>query len=325
MLDTRILAVALGVTSLAAAQSMSWCKDEKCGDCPSGITSAGTGYPQCVVYDTETVFGGQGFEPATGNELLYKVFGNFPDACGDQSGAFVIRSPASLTTNGCGDLIFSTNVAKCSNALTLAKTFMVQFCCGEGDCSALHVPYARGVAGHTDRRGAGGLQGAYLEFANGTRIEPVAVGSPPELKPKVKRCDGYKDGSYTANGEPYLTTKDTQIVSASFPAQDTDRTITLHYDQTVETSTTFDTSIGDPFGIVSVSVGFEFSESHTNGVQYELPVPAGVAGRAGFTPVYRCTKGKITDCDGKVGDEHEACTPYVESGIVQGDYLVVQN
>lgn len=200
---------------------------------------------------------------------------------------------------------------------------MIQFCCGSGDCEAAGVPWARSTD-ELDSRGSGGnWQTAELKFANGTVIEPIARGPPPKLQ-NERRCSGYKDKSYNANGEPYLTTKDTMIVSASVPAEESDRTITITYDQTVSRSTSFSLSLGDPWGIVSVSVGFEFSDSVSNGFQTEMTVYAGESGRVGFTPVYRCTKGTLETCDGKRTDEAETCTPWIQNGVVQGDYRVIQ-
>jgi hypothetical protein len=36
-----------------------FCADNKCGNCPVQVTDAGTGYPNCVIYSTDDVFGGQ--------------------------------------------------------------------------------------------------------------------------------------------------------------------------------------------------------------------------------------------------------------------------
>ncbi|KAI8260163.1 hypothetical protein K4K53_002436 [Colletotrichum sp. SAR 10_77] len=314
--------------ALATAQDVSWCKSEGCNDCPSSIASSGPGYPECVIYDTNTVFGGQGFKEGTG-KVKYLVWGDFIDPCGGQPGSYMVRSPASLTTTGCGDLIYHTENAECSSQLRMEDTFMVQFCCGSGDCEAAGVPWGRR---DTEGRSVGsGLQGGYLKFANGTVIEPLAVGSPPKdntLKATESRnqarCTGFKSKSYQANGEPYLTTFDTQIVSGSVPAEETDRTITITYDQSVSRTTSFSASLGDPFGVVSVSVGFEFSDSESKGFQTELTVYAGETGRVGFTPVYRCTKGTLETCSGDRTSEEHTCTPWILNGIVQGDYRVVQ-
>ncbi|KAF9870742.1 hypothetical protein CkaCkLH20_11844 [Colletotrichum karsti] len=324
MKQSFVLPAALAaILPFATAADVSWCKSEGCDDCPSSITSSGPGYPECVVYDTKTVFGGQGFKEGTG-KVKHLVWGNFADPCGGQPGSYMVRSPASLATTGCGDLIYHTENAECSTQLRMEDTFMVQFCCGSGDCNAAGVPWGK-------RDGSSGWQSGVLKFANGTIIEPLAIGSPPKdntLKATESRhearCSGFKKDSYAANGEPYLTTFDTQIVSGSVPAEEEDRTITITYDQSVSRSTTFSASLGDPWGIVSVSVGFEFSDSNSKGFQTELTVYAGETGRVGFTPVYHCTKGTLETCKGERTSEGETCTPWILNGVVQGDYRVIQ-
>lgn len=57
--------LALGAVLMAAsnvlAEDYSMCRDDKCGDCPVTLASLGTGYPECIIYNTEDVFGGQDF------------------------------------------------------------------------------------------------------------------------------------------------------------------------------------------------------------------------------------------------------------------------
>lgn len=88
----------------------------------SHFSTAGTGYPSCVIYETETVFGGQGFKEGTGL-IKYLAHGDFQDPCGGQPGSFIVRSPARMTDIGCGDTIFSTTDAQCSVELALEETF----------------------------------------------------------------------------------------------------------------------------------------------------------------------------------------------------------
>ena len=320
-----ILVAALGAFPLAISQVITWCKEKDCGGCVSSITSPGTGYPDCVIYDTETVFGGQGFQEGT-DSILYNVWAQMSEPCGGEVGNLMVRSPAALATVGCGDLIYDTTEAECSASLALQDTSMVQFCCGAGDCQAAGVPWGRriGIGGHTDRLSTGGLQGVYLTFPNGTVIEPIAVGRSPFKANMKRQCEGWKEDSYIASGEPYLKTFDTYFVSDPQPAQDQDREVEITQTVTVETSTSFDVSIGDPFGIISLSVGFEFSRQQQTSVSYKFTVPAGQTGRVGFTPVYICTTGTLEDCDGNVSPENESCTAYLTSGSITGDYALVQ-
>ena len=100
--------------------------EDDCADCPTSLATAGTGYPSCVVYDTETVFGGLGFKEGVGN-IKYLAHGDFQDPCGGQAGSFIIRSPARRTDIGCGNIIFSTREAQCSAELAIQDTFSKLF------------------------------------------------------------------------------------------------------------------------------------------------------------------------------------------------------
>ncbi|KAK0705859.1 hypothetical protein B0T26DRAFT_787953 [Lasiosphaeria miniovina] len=266
----------------------------------------------------------------------------------------MIKSPASLTSQGCGNLIASSNTAQCkSSPLSLQKTFMVQFCCGSAECLNLGIPIKRSsmpIRGHTPRqsgnltilgsRAAAGLQSMYMTFANGTIITPLEVGSPTASAPASaaaspspaavqRRCDGWQEGSYKPNaGEDgdFLKTTDTMLVSAgNVPINDSAYTFTNTYSSGFETTTGFSVSLGDPFGIINLGVSFEFANQTSKQIQYSVGVPAGVTGRVGFTPVYHCSKGSMTQCDGTVVENQESCTPFLTGGdTVQGDYSIVQ-
>lgn len=49
------------VTHVAAQDPFTFCKDDTCGDCPVSVTSIGTGFPDCAIYNSKDVFGNQGF------------------------------------------------------------------------------------------------------------------------------------------------------------------------------------------------------------------------------------------------------------------------
>lgn len=50
----------------ADGEPFSFCTDGKCDDCPVSVSSAGTGFPECVVYNSEDFFGGGDFDAADG-------------------------------------------------------------------------------------------------------------------------------------------------------------------------------------------------------------------------------------------------------------------
>ena len=70
-----ILVSILSLTQVAARDSITFCKDDGCGDCQVAITTIGTGYPGCAIHNSVHIFGNQGF-PETDRrcniQLLYR-------------------------------------------------------------------------------------------------------------------------------------------------------------------------------------------------------------------------------------------------------------
>ncbi|KAK4210086.1 hypothetical protein QBC37DRAFT_267455, partial [Rhypophila decipiens] len=137
-------------------------------------------------------------------------------------------------------------------------------------------------------------------------------------------CHTWKTGSYIPNGGLYFKTFDTMVVSTSVGPFLADLHFTNKYDQVVDVKTTFDISAGDPLGIISASLGMAFGRVEILDEHFTIDLPAGNVARVGFTPKFVCTKGTLTDCDGKLSDETETCTPFLGSdGFVQGDYTLM--
>jgi hypothetical protein len=67
MIIARYLSVFSTIAFVAVAQDPFYmCTDNKCETCPSAISSTGTGYPNCVIYNSEDVFANQGYEGSEG-------------------------------------------------------------------------------------------------------------------------------------------------------------------------------------------------------------------------------------------------------------------
>ena len=47
-------------------EPFTFCKDTECKQCPVAVTSGGTGYPNCVIYNTADIFSNQDFPGAEG-------------------------------------------------------------------------------------------------------------------------------------------------------------------------------------------------------------------------------------------------------------------
>lgn len=140
-----------------------------------------------------------------------------------------------------------------------------------------------------------------------------------------QECDGYKTGSYIAEGDMYLKTFDTQTVTPTIGPFTRDIDYPITYDQSVSRLTSFDVALGDPFEIISLSVGVNFEDSETKNVTATTVVPAGQQGAVGFTPVYQCSTGTLENCQGVRTNLSESCRPLLSpSGFMQGDYRLIQ-
>ncbi|KAM7197155.1 hypothetical protein V8F33_005814 [Rhypophila sp. PSN 637] len=151
-------------------------------------------------------------------------------------------------------------------------------------------------------------------------------GQTPYLTSLNRRhnCNTWQTDSYIPNGGPYFKSFDTMLVSGTFGPFPADRLFKSKYDQEIDVKITFDISAGDPLGSISASLSIPFGRAEVKDVHYAINIPAGKVARMGFTPGFVCTKGRLTDCDGKLSDETETCTPSLGSdGVVQGDYTLV--
>ncbi|KAI0141783.1 hypothetical protein GGR57DRAFT_398951 [Xylariaceae sp. FL1272] len=175
---------ALAVRPGGASDPFKLCNDNKCGDCPIQVTDAGTGFPNCVVYSTESVFGNQPDIPGS-DSGGFSPFFNIAQP--DPNCKILVRSPATTDDVNCGQLqgIFERSTCE---TIPLKNSFMVQFCCGTGDCGdALNSDDTSASAKfnpkYLQRRGGGGGGGLYLHYQNGTRIQPLMEGPPTRNSP----------------------------------------------------------------------------------------------------------------------------------------------
>jgi hypothetical protein len=89
--------------------------------------------------------------------------------------ATIIKSPAGTDVVGCGTTIGAYKQATCS-VQELKTTFMVQFCCGSGDCEkagGLKRGHPHQIRGDSSFSG-----GVILKDKNGKEMTPLEVGQP---------------------------------------------------------------------------------------------------------------------------------------------------
>ncbi|KAL8834865.1 MAG: hypothetical protein Q9170_003565 [Blastenia crenularia] len=298
------------------------CKDDDNG-CPAQITSSGDGFPTCKVYDTGDVLDVGDFEAAEGGGT--QVYLNIFEP--DQGCAVIIKSPASTDEEGCGYTIGSFRNAVCT-AVALKESFMIQHCCGSGDCEAAGAG-AKMIRGMDYKRGLS-ARGVEIIGKDGKIVEPKQTGEPPQRKALADGTDSptlfsrdYKDKDckeYVPDGEVYTRPADApQILATGVDGGTTGSEVTISHSREVSQSISF--TAGVNIEIISAETTMTFEESITDTKEKKWTIPAGQAGKVGFTPNLKCTKGAMTCKDGT--SSGEACTGYKEADEIAGTYAVI--
>ncbi|SPO42329.1 uncharacterized protein PSANT_00012 [Moesziomyces antarcticus] len=123
---------------------------------------------------------------------------------------------------------------------------------------------------------------------------------------RKRNCDSFEQlRTYTRSG-------DTRQIS---DVQEGPADVSSGGTQEVSTTTSFSSSVGDPFGIASVTVGFDFAEATSTTLEYTMSVPAGVSASIGWTPILQCVEGRMDRCDDEAGNGSvgEVCTPQLDA------------
>ncbi|KAK4207877.1 hypothetical protein QBC37DRAFT_444238 [Rhypophila decipiens] len=336
------LAFLSGVALVQAQEDVfKFCPESTCGDCPVGLTSQGTGFPNCVIYNSDDVFPGLGFTGSEGGG--WKPY--LDVAQPDPNCKTLVKSPASTSEVGCGYLIAAFSQPVCA-VVELELSFMVQFCCGIDECneavgsssafSAADFPASSSSSLSTGKRISTLSGGVLLKYPNGTVIPPAEMGPPPAVKKRSSprnsnsrvtrlrnRSTLHKrdceEGSWNQQEEYTRPADNTQIVSRNAVGPGT---IEITASRTQSYTTSMNIGFAD---ILSFGLGFEVQESFTDSTAFSFTLEEGQSGNVGFTAFLRCTRGSGRCNDGDV--EGEICTPLtVEQGgqtILDGKYAVV--
>ncbi|KAK8133570.1 hypothetical protein PG984_005582 [Apiospora sp. TS-2023a] len=137
-------------------------------------------------------------------------------------------------------------------------------------------------------------------------------------------CSGYKEDSYVAKGDHYIKMFNTHVASYNIPPSRSAWDVKFDHAQQAARTTTFDTSVGDPWVAIAAATGLAWEDFAGERRPRSAPVRAGLSGYMGWTPEFRCTKGTLETCDGKRTEEKESCAPFVLDKIIMGDYGFVQ-
>ena len=202
--------------------------------------------------------------------------------------------------------------------LDLAKTFMVQFCCGFCDCSAAGIPNMPGCSAKFGALGGGGSSGPLRLSRNGTLITPAYEGPADSVdetaatsstdtttgQPGPARLAAREDkkgvcaGDWTPGPEPhddsYIRPADgPTIVASEVDGGPEGSEIQITRSRTQSWSTTMEMSLGIA-DVLSLGLSFSstFQESITDSKAYSFTVPKGEKGYVIFTAYLRCSVGK---------------------------------
>ncbi|KAI4593020.1 hypothetical protein KJ359_010274 [Pestalotiopsis sp. 9143b] len=347
---------ALAAQLVQASGPFKFCSVDTCDTCPVQVLDAGTGYPNCVIYRTDDVFGGNDDFADLGSESGgYSVWLDVAEP--ERNCQTIIKSPARTVELGCGTPIAAYSHEACGH-LELDTTFMVQSCCDdECDDAGLSTRSAKFPPDYLRARGSGGGgSGLYLHRRDGTRIEPIEVGLPPEYAgsqssrparravsadnlescndtpPQVTskkralfgrdKCTGYED-SWEQTDEYTRPADDSTMVKSGVNGGTAGNQIGV----STSRSQTWTSSVSMDFGFADViSMGLSFSEDEscqlTDTEQYTFSVPAGQVGNVYWTATLHCYTGTYA-CGDTRSDEIEICVPSKKGDEVVGTYTVV--
>jgi len=325
MVGAHYLGVLFSVASIVVAQDPFYmCTDDKCESCPSAVSSTGTGYPDCVVYNSEDVFANQGYEGSEGGG--YAVYFDVQEH--EPGCATIVKSPASTDLVGCGAAIGSFKQPACA-LINLETTFMLQSCCGD-DCDAAGGKMIRGIGQMGTARSVlvDGRGGLLLKYANGTIIEPAEVGPPSTLvnagkmKRQARRTTEQRLQKRSCTKDSWegstVLTRPADNVQIVIDSVTGPGSVTVTKERTQTWSTSMSLGIAD---IISLGVSTEFSESVSSGKQVSVTIAEGQTGKLGFTATLSCSTGKGQCDDGEV--EGEVCWPTMNGDDVAGTYRVI--
>ncbi|PKY04388.1 hypothetical protein P168DRAFT_304674 [Aspergillus campestris IBT 28561] len=322
----------------ASEKPISFCTKGGCEEdsCPVALATAGTGYPNCVIYDSKDIFSEElGFPTAAHG--AWKPFINVEEP--NAGCTMMIKSPADTDMAGCGKLVGSFKHETCTN-LAIHNTFMIQYCCGDvcGDALPGSRPSAKFRRALEGRGGGGG--GVYLKYANGTIIPPsqegIMKGSGPDSGKRsvlesvdlLPRGDKDKDEGKCKNWEPDSDmpndpyTKPSDQSEFVYPSTTGGTTIQITHTRSQSWTHGSDMSISfaDVVGF-GTSISESFTEEESDSTTIEWTLPKGQDGKVAFTATLQCTRG-TGKCDGK-DFKGEICKPWKNGdGVLVGEYSV---
>ena len=321
--------------------SIAACHSQGCDACPR-VASANEGYPSCLIYNSNDALG-QDYASSSGNG--YDVWWN--SGAPNPSCKIIVRTPASTDLPACGYFLTSWNSAGCFYT-AIQQSFMLQYCCGSGDCDAAaparsvaeaHSEVLRGnttivslavgnleLLGNSGKRsieGVGEINWKRSDHAYTKRAE-VEVGA-PKLVPRD--CVFHPTSDKVTQGGQQVKASDTQTCNTQGGCSQA-ASVAVTEGQSISPSLS-----ANLFSVISAAVGYTFMESKTYTVTTTYSQKQGTSGYMSYIPTLNCWDGTFSGCYNNAGDSvvlipddmsFHACTPATRSdGQLDGTFSFV--
>jgi hypothetical protein len=137
------------------------------------------------------------------------VFFDFPEP--DPTCRWIVLTPAGRDSENCGTPVLTVTGAACQR-VAIQSTFMLQFCCGTGDCKAAATKHRRDVSSNDLFSRSGSTGALYMmNKLSGLAVAPMYEGPPIDQSKLRKRdCGDFvvTEGPYSSIGNPQRVSDD---------------------------------------------------------------------------------------------------------------------
>jgi hypothetical protein len=137
------------------------------------------------------------------------VFFDFPEP--DPTCRWIVLTPAGRDSENCGTPVLTVTGAACQR-VAIQSTFMLQFCCGTGDCKAAATKHRRDVSSNDLFSRSGSTGALYMmNKSSGLAVAPMYEGPPIDQSKLRKRdCGDFvvTEGPYSSIGNPQRVSDD---------------------------------------------------------------------------------------------------------------------